>query len=228
MTPRMLDLSTFWHLLQKSTKWRPGGSIWALSGLGARSRQNDAQDARFEHFLALASEVDKMRNVKYVVICVALFCSDVKYVVICVSLTVFGVLGEHLLTLFAWVSLCLGSLESNCWRYLHESRYVWGSSKAIIDAICVSLAMFGALGKQLLTLFAWVSLCLSQRPRDLKMHTTMQFMQEKWLIWTTDWLTERVCEWPRPKGMHEKCLIWTTELKGFVNRVICMVFVAFS
>ena len=47
---------------------------------------DDAQDARFEHFLALASEVDKMRNVKYVVICVALYCSDVKYVVICVAL----------------------------------------------------------------------------------------------------------------------------------------------
>ena len=36
-----------------------------------------------------------------------------------------------------------------------------------------------------------------------------QFMQEKCQIWTTE-LTERVCEWPRPKGMHEKCLIWTT------------------
>ena len=60
MTSRRLDLSTFRPLLQKSTKWRPGGSIWALSGVCSRSRQNDVQEARFEHFLSLAPEVDKM------------------------------------------------------------------------------------------------------------------------------------------------------------------------
>ena len=46
----------------------------------------------------------------------------------------FGIIGKQLLTL------------------IFESRYVWDSWTAIIDAVCVSLAMFGILGKQVLTL----------------------------------------------------------------------------
>ena len=61
---------------QKSTKWCPGirfedflalatklyagGSIWTLSGLGPRSRQNDTREARFDNFLTCAPEVNKM------------------------------------------------------------------------------------------------------------------------------------------------------------------------
>ena len=45
---------------QKSTKWVSGGPILALSGLGSRSRQNASQEVGFQHFLALAPEVDKM------------------------------------------------------------------------------------------------------------------------------------------------------------------------
>ena len=57
--PRRLDLMTFWHGLQKSTKPVPEGSIWWLFGLGSRSRQNHSQKARFDDFLALAPEGDK-------------------------------------------------------------------------------------------------------------------------------------------------------------------------
>ena len=35
-----LDLNAFWHVLRKSTKWRPGSSIWTLSGICSRSRPN--------------------------------------------------------------------------------------------------------------------------------------------------------------------------------------------
>ena len=56
-----------WHLgIQKCEKhyvklhfWIPR---WAVSGFGSRSRQNELQKARFEHFLALAPEVDKMSS----------------------------------------------------------------------------------------------------------------------------------------------------------------------
>ena len=38
----------------------PGGPIKAFPGLGSRSRQNEAQEIRFKHFLALSPVVDKM------------------------------------------------------------------------------------------------------------------------------------------------------------------------
>ena len=118
----------------------------------------------------------------FVAMCVSLAMSGVLWEQL---LTVFvwvspylGCLEKQLLMLCVWVSLCFEFLESNYWRYLCESRNVWGvlesnywcylgesryvsgSWKAIIDAICVSPATFGVLGKQLLTSFAWVSLCL--------------------------------------------------------------------
>jgi len=62
MTSGTLDLSTFWYWLQEQTKWHPRWSIWARSGIGSRSLQNDVQEARFEHFPTLASEVYKMTS----------------------------------------------------------------------------------------------------------------------------------------------------------------------
>ena len=56
---RRLDLVTFWLWFQKSRKPIPGSSIWRLSGIGSRNRQNQSQDARFYDFLALDPEVDK-------------------------------------------------------------------------------------------------------------------------------------------------------------------------
>ena len=58
--PRKSDFSIFWPWFQKSTKWVPGTAILAFSGLGSRSRQNGSQEIRFQHFLALGPEVDKM------------------------------------------------------------------------------------------------------------------------------------------------------------------------
>ena len=104
--------------------------------------------------------------------------------------------GKQLLTLFMCVSLCLGFLgafidaiyvrhamfgafgKQLLTLYLHEARYDWGSWKAIIGTVHISLsvlegpwktifdviyrrlAMSGVLGKQLFTLFVGVSLCV--------------------------------------------------------------------
>ena len=57
--PRKLDFITFSHWLKKSTKLVPADSIWWLSSLGCRSRQNESQETRFNEFAALAQEVGK-------------------------------------------------------------------------------------------------------------------------------------------------------------------------
>ena len=57
--PRKLDFMTFWPWIKKSTKLVPGESIWWLSGLGSRNRQNESQETRFNNFSVLAQEVDK-------------------------------------------------------------------------------------------------------------------------------------------------------------------------
>ena len=62
---RNVDLMSFWHWLQKSTKSKPEVLIWWLVGLGSRSRPNRSQKCWFDDSLALAPEVDKIdpRNV---------------------------------------------------------------------------------------------------------------------------------------------------------------------
>ena len=59
----LLDLHYLvWPWLQKKLKSVPGCPILTFSGLGYRSRQNESHGVRFVHFLALASEVEKMRS----------------------------------------------------------------------------------------------------------------------------------------------------------------------
>ena len=57
--PGRPDLMTFQHWLKKSTKPIPRCSIWWLSGVATRRRENQSQEARFDDFPALAPEVDK-------------------------------------------------------------------------------------------------------------------------------------------------------------------------
>ena len=57
---RNLDLRTFWHWRQKSAKSIPEVSMWWFSVLGCKSRQNQSQKSRFDDFVALAPEVDKI------------------------------------------------------------------------------------------------------------------------------------------------------------------------
>ena len=59
INPRSLDQMTLLPWLQRSTKSIPEVSIWRLSSLGSRSRQNLTQKSRFDDFLVLAPEVDK-------------------------------------------------------------------------------------------------------------------------------------------------------------------------
>ena len=62
ISPRSLDLVTLWPWPQKSTKSIPEVSIQWLSGLGSGSRQNYTQKPRFDSFLALAPEIDKINT----------------------------------------------------------------------------------------------------------------------------------------------------------------------
>ena len=62
MSSRRLDLSILWPWLEKSSKYLPGDPIWAFSGFGSGSRQNEVQELRFKHFIALAPEVVKMSS----------------------------------------------------------------------------------------------------------------------------------------------------------------------
>ena len=57
--PRKLDLMNFQPWLKKSAKPVLGNSIWWLSGLGYRRRENQSKEARFDDFLVLAPEVIK-------------------------------------------------------------------------------------------------------------------------------------------------------------------------
>jgi hypothetical protein len=53
-----------WKRTRKMEKWKRGPKNGTLEALGALAnrRQNEFKDAQFQHFLALAAEVDKMRS----------------------------------------------------------------------------------------------------------------------------------------------------------------------
>ena len=59
---RSLDLMNLSLWLWESTKSVPELSIWWLSGVGSRSRQNRSQKSRFDEFAILAPEVGKISS----------------------------------------------------------------------------------------------------------------------------------------------------------------------
>ena len=76
--PRNFDFKTFSHWLKKSTKLVPAESIWWLSSLGSRCRQNESQETRFNDFPGLAQEVGKTSRKKLDLIVFLALAPDVE------------------------------------------------------------------------------------------------------------------------------------------------------